>query len=157
MILIDTMSTNISDNFICISEEETEKYIAEFIRYIFREVQKEGWKTRRNGLQVHCGYWKTYDDFTDDMTFDKMMERNNYDLDKVISTFFCKILNKLGNTVVWFKSWISQLRPDLDMTQRPLFWEIWAWNSLNNFMYIEKSIMNYELVKEVLGLDFDLK
>ena len=144
-----------------ISEEETQDLVFRFIHYVFGEVQKEGWKTRRNGLQLHCGYWQTYDNFTDDMTFNNMMERNDYDLDIVISTFLCNILNKMGNTVVWFKAWISQLRPDLDMNQRPFFWEIWAWNSLNKFMYkgreLDEGVIDYEWVKEILGLDIEFK
>jgi hypothetical protein len=42
-----------------------------------------------------------------------------------------------------------------------MFWEYWAWNSLNKFLYIEKrrdiEIINYDLIKEILGLNFDLK
>jgi hypothetical protein len=150
---------DIIEEEIFISEEEKQELIIKFTQHVFEEVQTEGWKTRRNELQVQCGYWGVQDDFTDDMTFDKIMERNNYNLDEVISKFLCKVIGNLGT--IWFKAWLSQLRPDLDIIQRPMFWEYWAWNSLNKFLYIEKrrdiEIVNYELVKEVLGLNFDLK
>ena len=93
------------------------------------------------------------------MTFDKMLEKEDNVLDGVILSFLCKIINDLGT--IWFQSWVSQVRPDLDIKQRPLYWESWGWNSLNDFIYLEKiwhkKKVNYEQMREVLGMDFDLK
>ena len=150
---------DIDEEEIFLTGEETQELVIGFIRHVFEEVQTEGWKTRRDKLQVDCGYWRSHDNFTDDMTFDKMLEKEDNDLDGVILSFLCKIINDLGT--IWFQSWVSQARPDLDIKQRPLYWESWGWNSLNDFIYLEKiwhkKKVNYEQMREVLGLDFDLK
>jgi len=146
-----------------ITEEEKQELVIGFIRHVYEEVQTEGWKTRRNEYLQVAGFHFEDDFFRDDMTFQKKMERKNYNLDEVISSFLCRVINNINS--VWFLAWISELRPDLNIKEaREQWndqWDRWAWKTLNEFLYIEKSwhteIVNYELVKDVLGLNIDLK
>ena len=141
-----------------ITEEEKIELVIGFIRHVFEEVQTEGWKTRRDEY-LHVAGFHYEDLFRDDMTFQKMMERNHYNLDEVISTFLCRVISNIHS--IWFQAWISELRPDLNIKEERQQWDKWAWKTLNKFLYIEKSwhteIVNCELVKEVLGLNIDLK
>jgi hypothetical protein len=146
-----------------ITEEEGRELIIEYIRYVFEEVKTEGWKTRREKFVGVGDFWENDDDddYTDEMTFDNMMDTYENDLNTVISIFLCDIIGNLER--VWFKAWLSQKRPELDIKGDPKYWDYWTWCSLNDFIYVEKSWrvrrekVNFEKFKEVLGLDFDLK
>ena len=148
-----------------ITEEEKNELIVGFIRHVFDEVQTEGWKTRRNEFLTQQESYVEDDDedqSPDDMTFDKAMEIYG-NTDETIEMFLYPVISNPQ----WIEAWIQQMRPDLD--RRPIsFCRYWSfWNELNEFLY-ESSInivseqmflreINYDKVKEIVGLDFDFK
>ena len=149
-----------------VSEEETCELIVEFVRHVFEEVKTEGWKTRRDEFitqQDHYVDDRQDDQIPDDMTFDKAMEKHG-DTDKIISAFLYPILLNPQ----WVEAWTHHLRPDLDQRRKGFccYWSMWG--RLNDFLYEKPDCVvpgqifyvreiNYDKVKEVLGLDFDLK
>jgi hypothetical protein len=132
-----------------------------FIRYVYEEVQTEGWNTRKDenivrqelcverdvereflvqhGLKADCDQ--------EDMTFGKAMERYGV-VDEVISEYLYPVLTNHN----WMKAWMIQFKPELDKGQYLMMWD-----ALCNFMYGWKITSRIDEVKEMLGLVFELK
>jgi len=155
----------IAQKMINITEEESCELIIKFIQYVFEEVQTEGWKERRNEFLIQQDRYveEEFDINLDDMTFDKAMEKYG-DMDLVISRFLYQVLSNPQ----WVETWIHHLRPDLDQRHRGFCYYWSAWGKLNDFLYKRPDDfvpgqmfyareIDYDSVKDILGLGFQLK
>ena len=138
--------------------------IFEFIRYVYEEVQDEGWKTRKDELLARYGLQvnetETLKDFLeqhqlhmecevklDDMTFGRAMERYGI-MDEVISSYLYPVLSSFE----WMKAWMKEFKPELDEGKHLMMWD-----ALCNFMYNWKVRSRVNEVKDFLGLEICLK
>ena len=126
-----------------ITEQERQEFVEGFLRHVYEEVQTEGWQKRKN-----CLTGDDYGEDDDDGTFDEMMERYNFNLDSVISSFLkYTVINEMN----WFEAWLYKLRPDLDIFEDRKdrkYCGDWLWRALNDFIWVK----NVEQIKEILGL-----
>jgi hypothetical protein len=150
-----------------ITEEEKNELLIGFIRHVFDEIQTEGWKTRRNEFLIQQDSYveeeENEDAVPDDMTFNKAMEKYG-NVDESISMFLFQVLSNPQ----WIEAWVHQLRPELGRIPTA-FCRYWSfWNELNEFLYESSPKLvpgqlyylrefDIDKVKEILGLDFELK
>ena len=150
-----------------ITEEEKNELLIGFIRHVFDEIQTEGWKTRRNEFLIQQDSYveeeENEDAVPDDMTFNKAMDKYG-NIDDSIEMFLFQVLSNPQ----WIEAWVHQLRPELDRTPTS-FCRYWSfWNELNEFLYESSPKLvpgqlyylrefDIDKVKEILGLDFELK
>jgi len=128
-----------------ITEERKREIIVEFIQYVFGEVQTEGWKTRRAELFPDLYEWRSEHEITDDMTFGRATADYGGDVDEVIHHYFNTILSNPN----WLEEWVYYAHPELDQREEGEYWN--GWDMLYELM------CQVNFVKEILGLDFELK
>jgi hypothetical protein len=137
-----------------ITEEEKREIIIEYVRHVFEEVQTEGWKKRRNEFLFQYRFHTMHDfQLVDGITFDEAMMEYKGDLDEVFTYYLYPIISNPD----WIEAWFYKMRPELDEREggereEKYYWD--GWDALYEFMYTNTA---YDDMKEILGLDIELK
>ena len=134
-----------------ITEEEKREIVIGFVQHVFEEIQVEGWKERRDVLLAQYKLQMEGDfEYTDKKTFNNALEDYKGNLDDVFTYYLYPILSNPD----WVEAWFYKMRPDLDEREEgEYYWD--AWDALYDFMYMDD--IAYDNMKDVLGLNFDLK
>ena len=143
-------------------EEKTELFIG-FIRYVFDEIQTEGWMTRKHELLFKYNFYFMKNEEClkqmDIMTFDKAMEKYG-NMDDVISKFLCQV-----HCNYWLEAWILELHPELEYYVDDYAEDGELWDDFDKFLYkpsdgVSSAYMkgiDYDKIKEILGLFLEPK
>jgi hypothetical protein len=122
-----------------------EKYemINGFIQHVFEEVQREGWKVRRDELLLQHDLYMECEMILDGITFGEAMETYGNDVDKVMTEYLYPVISNHN----WQKAWMIQFKPELDKKKHLIMWD-----ALCKFLYSWKVNSSVPEVKEILGL-----
>jgi len=128
--------------------------IENYICFVYNELQTHGWQQRRIHFCSQCKILDYNGSSSDkeEFTFQEIMEKNNYDLDKTLLNFFCREIKWRG----WIDAYYYYLHPEIEDKDFEKYWFITIilkhWIEQN----IKKRIIIDEL-KSILGLDIELK
>ena len=136
--------------------EEVNDLIHRFIRFAYDEFQTNGWQQRR--IHIRRQYkildYNGSSNDKEEYTFQEVLERNHFDLDKTLIEFFCHEIKWRG----WIDSYYLFQHPYLKDAEID-FYSYWAITCVLK-EWIEKNIKKgliLDELKNILGLDICLK
>lgn len=137
-----------------LDNDEVVYLIHDFIRFAYNEIQTNGWKKRRIDIRKKYNIldYIGSSNINEEFTFDEMLEKNYFDLDKTLLDFFCKEIKWRG----WIDAYYFNQHPDYKEKDFNCFEIYWVLTVLINQWFSKKNITVDE-IKNILGLDFCLK
>jgi len=141
--------------------EQDKELIYGFLQFAFNEMKTEDWTTRRRLMieQFNTNPYDMYRDDSEKPIFDLMIQQLG-SVDNALYDFFCKEITHCG----WFDSYCFKEHPELDTRQidddnfRWIYEDMinnWLWYT--DHMIENKYVGLSEMLRDVLGLDFNLE